>query len=61
MFLFIIDLYIVKVYVIHIDLLKAFVKIYYYVGLSNNKYGQYLKSKTIEYFINILIDKSLFK
>lgn len=57
MFLFIIDLYIVKVYVIHIDLLKAFVKIYYYVGLSNNKYAQYLKSKTIEYFINILIDK----
>lgn len=46
-----------KVYVIYIDLLNAFVKIYYYVGLSNNKYGQYLKSKAIEYFINILIDK----
>lgn len=45
MFLFFIDLYVVKVCVIWPEFLNAFVKIYCYVGLSNNKYGEYLKSK----------------
>ncbi|KCZ37114.1 hypothetical protein J830_4655 [Acinetobacter baumannii 25691_7] len=29
------------------EILNVFVKIYCYVGLSNNKYGEYLKSKNI--------------